>query len=151
MVTTFTSEKFSANNKITMFDHDPANSTVATDVGWVDMRDYDGISMTVFATVFGGNGITVFQIVASSSSSGAGTDGTVVSHAVGDAPDAQGDWLYLECTAEQIRAQETDSTGELRYVSAKLTAENTADEAVVTYLQWGAKHPQTGLTADVVA
>lgn len=152
MVATANVNKFNANNLVTMYDHDPANSTVATDVAWVDMRDFEGIMINVFASDLTGNGITVFQIIGNAQSDGGGTDSDpIISHAVSSAPDAVGDWLTLECSAEMIRELKTSSTGRLRYVTAKLTADNTADEAVVVYTRYGAKFPRDGLTADTVA
>lgn len=152
MVATANVNKFNANNLVTMYDHDPANSTVATDVAWVDMRDFEGIVINVFASTLSGNGITVFQIIGNSQSNGGGSDSaSIISHAVGSPPVAVGDWLTLECSAEMIRELETGLTGELRYVTALLTANNSADEAVVVYTRYGAKFPRDGLTADVVA
>lgn len=143
--------KFFANNKITMYDHDPADSTVATDIGWVDMQEYERFIVVAFASALTGTGVTAFSILANSSSAGSGTDATVVSHAVGSAPDAVGDYLMLECSAEQVRAVETSSTGQLRYVSASLTCNNAADENVVVYILAEAKFPRAALSADVVA
>ena len=145
------SDKMAANLKVNHYDHDPANSTVATDVGWVDMRDFENIMMTTFASALTGVGVTVFQIVANSESNGSGTDAIIKAHAVGSAPDAVGDWLVLECTAKELAQESTSTTGELRYVSAKLTCANTADEQVVTYIRGGAKRPADGLTVDTVA
>lgn len=152
MVATANVNKFNANNLVTMYDHDPANSTVATDVAWVDMKDFEGIMIAVFASTLSGNGITVFQIIGNSQSNGSGTDSaSIISHGVSSPPVAVGDWLTLECSAEMIRELETNSTGQLRYVTALLTANNSADEAVVVYTRYGAKFPRDGLTVDVVA
>lgn len=151
MASSQTSEKFTANAAVTMYDHDPADSTVATDVAWVDMRDYTEFTAITFASALTGAGVTAFTILANSASDGSGTDATIKSHAVGSAPDAVGDYLVLSCTAEEVRSQETSSTGQLRYVTANLTADNAADESVVVYIRSGARRPAAGLTADTVA
>jgi hypothetical protein len=130
---------------------DPANSTVATDIAWVDMRDYENFAALVFTSSLGGNGPTVFTIVANSQSNGGGTDAVIKSHAVGSAPDAVGDFLVLECTDKELAQESTSTTGELRYVSAKVTCHHTDDEAVVVYLRGGAKRAADGLTADYVS
>lgn len=152
MAATTTSEKFVANNQQTMYNHVPA-TTAATDVAWVDMRDYDGITVMAMASTLSGNGVTAFTINANAESDGGGTDAVVVEHGVASAPVAEGDQLVLECTAEQIREVEIlATTGQLRYVTAILTmGNNSSDEAAVTYTRWGPKHPQTGLTSDTVA
>lgn len=145
------SDKLTANLKVNHYDHDPANSTVATDVGWVDMRDYETIMITTFASALTGLGVTAFTIQGNSESDGTGTDAEIKAHAVGSAPDAVGDWLVLECTAKELAQESTSTTGALRYVSAKLTCANAADEQVVTYIRGGAKRAADGLTADTVA
>lgn len=145
------SDKLFSNLKITMYDHDPADSTVATDVEWVDMRDYENFAVLTFASTLTGAGVTAFSILANSKSDGSGTDVTIKTHAVGSAPDAVGDYLVLECTAEEIAQEGADNSEELRYVSANLTCANAADENVVVYVRGGAKRACDGLTADTVA
>ena len=140
------SGSFIHRNKILMFDHD-AGDTSANDVSWQDMRDYDELTVTIFASSLGGNGATAFTILANSESDGSGSDVEIKAHAVGSAPDAVGDWLVLSCTAEELAGLGTD----LRYVSASLTLQNSGDENVVTYLFSHPKFPQANLTADTVA
>ena len=146
------SDKLFANMAMYAFDHDPANSTVATDIGWVDMRDYENFAVLLFTSVLGGSGPTVFTILANAESDGGGTDVTIKSHAVGSAPNAVGDFLVLECTAEEIAQEAADAGVEnVRYVSAKVTCQHTGDEAVVVYVRAGAKRSADGLTADYVS
>lgn len=141
--------KFTANNAVTMYDHDP-NSTSATFVGWADLRDYESFLVAAFASALTGNGVTAFSIYAAPAASDTNAQ-LIVSHAVGSAPDAVGDYLVLECTAEQIATVAASSGYALRYVSAKLTLQNAADENVVVYIRSGAKFPHASLTANVVA
>ncbi len=121
-------EKFFANNKVTSYQVGAIDS--ATDIAWVDMADYEGIAVIATAAALTGVGITAFSLIANSDSAGGGTDATVVSHGVAVAPDAVGDMLVLECTAEQIREVETSATGQLRYLSAKATAAAPASSVV---------------------
>jgi len=144
-------QKLGSNAARYMYDHDPADSTVATDVAWVDMRDYEHFLCMAFASALTGAGVTAFSIVGNTSSTGAGTDRVIVSHAVGSAPDAVGDFLHLECSAEQIASVGEANSEDLRYVSAKLTCANAADEAVVYYERALPRFPKANLTADHVA
>lgn len=141
---------FLSNNKVTQYDHDPG-STAAVDIAWVDMKDYSEITISTFASALTGAGCNAFTILANSESNGSGTDATVATHAIGSAPDAVGDYLFLSVSAEMIRAVETSSTGQLRYVSASITCANAADEQVVTYIRSEPRFAKDGLTADVVA
>lgn len=122
------------------------DATTPKDIAWVDMRDYDSILVTVLAAALTGAGVTVFKILANSASDGSGTDVEIKAHAVGSAPDAAGDYLVLEATAEEIG---TAGAG-LRYVTANIDAANAADQIAVTYIR-RSNRPQAGLTADVVA
>lgn len=146
------SEKLSGKIAVTQYDHDPADSTVATDVAWVDMRDAEHFMALTFASALTGLGVTAFTILANAASDGTGTDVTIKEHAVGTAPDAVGDYLMLECTAEEIAQEGSDAgVANLRYVTANLTCANAADEQVVTYIRAGRKRAYDALTADVIA
>lgn len=145
------SECFTARNAVTVYDHDPADSTVATDVAWVDMRDYEEITVIAFASALTGSGVTAFKLLGNSAADGSGTDAEIKVHAVGSAPDAVGDYLVLSCTAEELKQASTSTTGAIRYVSANLDCNNAADENVVIYIRSKPRFPRTGLTADTVA
>lgn len=137
-----------ANLKVTHYLS--GDATTVKDIAWVDMQDYDAILITAHAAALTGVGVTVFKIIANSESDGSGTDAEIKAHAVASAPDAADDYLVLEASAEEIRAGETSSTGQLRYVSAAIDAANASDEIAVTYVR-KARHAKLNLTADVVA
>lgn len=145
------SQHFLSRNKVTMYDHDPADSTVATDVAWVDMRDFTNFVAIAFASALTGTGVIAFKILGNSQADGSGTDVVIKTHALGSAPDAVGDYVMLECTAEEIAAASTTASGKLRYVSANLDCNNAADENVVVYIRSGARFPTKDLSADTVA
>lgn len=145
------SEHLRSTMKCLMFKHDIADATVATDISWQDFRDYGRILIGVMTNSLGGNGVTAFKILANSSSTGAGTDAEIKAHAVASAPDAVGDYLWLECTAEEIRSMETTATGELRYVSANVDCHHADDTACVVYIMCEPRYPQSGLTADYIS
>ena len=146
------SDKLFSRMALYAYDHDPANSTVDTEIAWVDMRDYESFFVLLFTSVLAGTGPTAFSIVANADSAGGGTDVTIKTHAVGSSPDAVGDFLVLECTAEEI-AQEASDAGvaNARYVCARVTCNNTADECVVVYGRCRSKRAYAGLTPDYVS
>ena len=152
MVSPQASDKVFSRQALYAYDHDPANSTVATEIAWVDMRDYEYFAVLLFTSLLGGNGPTAFTIIANDESDGGGTDVAIKAHGVGSAPDAVGDFLVLSCTAEEI-AQEASDAGvaNARYVTAVVTCHHTDDEAVVVYQRSGTKRAYAGLTADVVS
>lgn len=115
----------------------------------LDSRDYDLILVRCTAAALTGAGVTTFAIAAYTAASG-GSPTTVVSHAVGTAPDAAGDSLILECTAEQIAECAAAAGTDLRYFCVRLTAANAADNIVVTYFLRG-KRQYSGLSADYTA
>lgn len=139
------SEKLTTELAITHYDFDP-DSGDATDVGWVDMRDYDKIVVSFFRTI-GTGALTTFTILANSSSTGASTDVEIKSHALGSQPDAVGDYVFLECTAKELAAAGTD----LRYVSANIDFVTSTDEGVVTYVRGGSRWVRDSQSSDTVA
>lgn len=122
----------------------------ATDIGWVDMRDFDSILISGVATALTGVGLTTFKILANSASDGSGTDVEVKVHALGTAPDAVGDQVFLEATAEEIRQAGVAAGHAVRYVSANAVAANAADRVAFTYIRRG-KRKYRNLTADIIA
>jgi len=149
-------EKFFANAKVEMFDHDPDGTSAAVvtpDAGtterYVDLRDYKGFAVAAMSSTLTGNGVTLLEIVAADDTSG--TNVTVIKSSGTVAADAVGDYVVEECSAEEIAHLSEASGYDLRYVAARITVANAADEAVVAYIRLGAKFPQTGLTADTIS
>ena len=127
-----------------------ADHSSATDVAWVDMRDSLEIVMSTTAVALTGVGVTAFTIVANTNSAGTGDEEILKTHAVGSAPDALGDTLYLSITAPEIAAASGEDGVKYRYVSAKITAANSSDDTLVIYRRVS-KDPEDGKTADSVA
>jgi len=140
-------DKLFTRTKITTYLSGDAST--ATDIGWVDLRDYGGFAATAVAAALTGVGVTQFDIIGNAESDGSGTDVEIKSHPLGTAPDAANDLVVLECTAEEIRHLAT--TYNLRYVSVKLKTANASDNIVVTYIRHNPRWAQDGLTADVIA
>lgn len=141
------SSKISERFIIHSYDHDPADSTVATDVAWVDLCNVKRFLVKTFFSAKTGNGVTAFTLLGNSASNGGGTDVTLKTHALGTAPDAVADQIHLELDENEINAL---SQFGVRYVSANITCANADDEQVVTYVR-EMNTTASGLTADVIA
>lgn len=147
------SDKIATRNAITMWDHDPdtaSASLVTSDGGtttrMVDMRDYEKFGVAAMTTVVAGGAITKLEIVASDDSAGA-TNLTVIKDSGTISANAQGDWAFQECTAEEIRQESEEGGYTLRYVGARITVSNSGSECAVMYIQAGAKRAADALTA----
>ncbi len=144
MVSAVTTERATALAARTIYDFDPGGTSL-TDIAWVDLQGFDWFLVGVFRTI--GTSDMVLHILANDASDGSGTDVTVKTHGFGGGqPDAVGDYIWLSCVAEEIRALDSDA----RYVSAQLSVATGTDEAVVTYERGGGKQ-YTALTAESIA
>lgn len=152
MASTQASDKLFANQNMTMLVHNPTDATVEVATGWVDLRDYENFAVGMVTSLLpSGTGPTVFEIIADADADGGDGNVIIKAHALGSLPNAVGDVVWLECTAEEIRQLGVDNTKELRYVSANVDANHANDEAVLVYVRSGARFPQDGLTADAVS
>ena len=134
------SQEWLANNLVTVYDVDPDDST-ATDVGWVDMSEYNTFTAIAIRTI--GTGATDgFLILSNPNSDGSGSDTTIKTHAIGSEPNAIPDFVVLECNSEEL--------GTDRYVSASIELATSTDEFIVVYVR---SHGKSGLdlTADTIA
>lgn len=127
------------------YDFDP-DSTNATDVAWVPMKDFASFMATFTRTIGAGN-LTGFKILANSQPDGSGTDVEVKVHPLTDQPNALMDQIHLECSAEEIAHLGED----LAYVSANIQFATATDEGVVSYHRGDPRYKKDGLTADIVA
>jgi hypothetical protein len=147
------SAKLSANLKVVAYDFDPDESA-ATDIGFVDMTNYETF-MAVFVRSVGTGALESFNLIANYVTD-TGTDVTVKAHAVADEPNAQADMIILECDASEVHSAVVGGITALanqqaaKYVSAECEFATSTDEGVVIYIM-GAKRPAAALTADVVA
>jgi len=123
--------------KITGYDFDP-NATSAQNVGFVDMRDYTDLAVAVQRTV--GTSAMTLKIVGSHVAAGTNPVDLAVKTFTAGQPDAVGDVVFLEALAAGYR-----------YLSAVVSVATGTDEAVVTYIQAGARFSFDGLTDDIIA
>ena len=89
--------------------------------------------------------VSAFSIVAATSAAGAGAT-PVVSHALGSAPNAVGDQLWLECDLEQVR----ESLAAATHVGIQVQLATAADECVFYFRRAEPFQPRTGLTTDFI-
>ncbi len=91
--------------------------------------------------------VTAARIIACTSAAGTGSVTTVVAHAIGTAPDAVGDTIWLECDAEQVREALPTAT----HVGLEITLATSTDECVVYVEAAAFQYPRAGLTADYIS
>jgi hypothetical protein len=149
------SAKLTSKLKVSIHDHDPGSTDAkllsgdgGTTIAYVDGRDYHNFLYEAMASTLTGSGITKLEIVASATTAFSAV--TVIKDSGTVAADAVGDYVVLECTAEEIAQEGADAGVELRYVTARLTCQNAADEAVVAFVGVP-RHAYSGLTANTIA
>lgn len=156
MVATTSVHKLQARLAIHTVIHQPADAATAqlVDLGQpqgasakcVPIANYREFLAQVTASLLVGNGVVAFSIYAATSAAGANPT-AVVTHAVGTAPDAEGDSLNLECNVEQIREVLPTAT----HVGVWLDCANNDDEVAVTLIRSNPFHTAGALTADYTA
>lgn len=155
MASAVTSQKIASNMAIKSYDHDPG-ATTATDLTNGSTAVYLPIAMfehfgvgCMTSVSASSSGPSLVDIVACTDSSG--TDATtVVSSGVVDA-DAVGDFVWVECTAAQIK-EVGDAAGKVfTHFTAQITCSNSGDECVVTLVRGQPKFPQKDLTATSIS
>lgn len=141
-------KKLLSNLFIKSFDFDP-NGTSLTDVGWVDARPFRDFAFQFFRTI--GTSVVVLKILGNTAINGSGDDVVIKTVTISAQPDAVGDQIFAEVSAEDIAAAGAAAGKSLIGISAQVSVETGTDEAVVTYVFGGARFAKDGLTADIVA
>jgi hypothetical protein len=149
MASSVATNKLAANVKQTAYLHNPADATVATKIGWVDMSLFG--SFLCAAVFVSGTGILTFKLYASESATGAGSPIEVKAHADPTVADAAGDVVFLELTSEELAKLGIATGVDLRYVSAELDCDHADDIVAVVYTRGNPRFACSGLTADVIA
>lgn len=157
MVATYTAHNLLAMCECRIVLHDPAAAATAqlVDLGQPQGAGNKCLPIAVFrkfkvgvsAAVLTGAGVTAFSIYGATAADGTGGV-AVVTHAVGTAPDAVGDTLWLECNAEQIREVLSTAT----HVGVWLDCAHDDDKITVFFERADPLYgPRAGLTADYTA
>lgn len=150
---TYTAEHLTTRAERRLVDYDIDNALNLVDLGQpqgagnkcLPANQFRRFIAGLFRSV-GTGSVTAFQIVAATDAAGSGVT-VVVAHAVGAAPDAVGDTIWLECTAEQIREALPTAT----HVGVRVQLVTTTDEAVVSFERAEPQFPRAGLTADFIS
>ncbi len=127
-----TSQHLLSQLKITQYDFDP-DSADPVDVTWVAAKDVMHFLVIFFRTT-GTSALDTFSIIGNTLADGSGTDTTIVAHAVANEPNAQGDYVVLECNAEQIAQEAADAGVAILGISASIEFNTNSDEGIVTYI-----------------
>jgi hypothetical protein len=156
MVATYTADKLKSKMLVRTVIHQPADAATAqlVDLGQpqgasqkcLPIALFQRVLVQVTASLLVGNGVTAFSIYAATDAAGSGGV-AVVTHAVGTAPDAEGDSLNLECDVNQIREVLATAT----HVGVWLDCANNDDEAAVTIILAEPTYAYPGLTPDYTA
>lgn len=118
-----------------IYDVDADYTTAAVVTSTVtDMRDVLKYGVLAMSSALTGAGISLLEIIGCTASNGTGTI-TVIKSSGAVVADAVGDFVALECTAEELRQEAADAGAALRYCAVRLTMANAADEAVVTVIR----------------
>ncbi len=94
----------------------------------------------------GAGGVDAFNIIAATAADGTGAT-IVKAHALGSAPNAVGDHIFLEVTAEQIHEVLPTAT----HVGVSVELVTAGDEAVVYFERGDPLHARDALTADFIS
>lgn len=146
MASALASKKLTTEIAAKLYDVDP-DATTAFNVAYVDMRDYNVFLAGFFRTV-GTSDLQTFKIMAAEDASG--TNATEIKTGTVD-PDAVGDQVWLECTAQEIAHVGNELGYKLRYVTLQLQFATGTDEGVATYIFGHPRFPSEALTTDIVA
>lgn len=145
------SNKIASNCKWTIHDVDADYSTAAVVTSTVtDALSYGGFGVLAMSSLLAGNGITKVEIIGCTGSDGTGSI-TVIKDSGTVAADAVGDYVFLECTAEELRQEAADAGADLRYYAVRLTNNNSGDEAVISVLATDPRIATSGLTATTIS
>lgn len=147
----YTANKMRCRAKRFMIHDDPADATVARYISpsgagtFYDMRDYGSfLAMAMIGTLAGG--VLTYKIFGAKSAAG-DTPLEIVAHAAPTDCDAAGDFLVLECTAEQLHALGAG----YRYIGVEID-NDAAGDVMEHYFELGEpRFPQDDLTDDYIS
>lgn len=142
-----------AARKLLDFDPDSASETIvdllpgATGKCLPLSDGYQEFLVGLFHSVGTGT-ITGFKVFVSDDADGATNATVVATHAIGSNPDAVGDYLWLEVSAEMIKAVALSTSA---YIGVKVTLTTSTDECVVYIERSKPRFAYAALTADYVS
>lgn len=142
-----------ARRRMVDFDPDSGSETIVTlnpaaSEKLLSLSALGGLRAVIAALMHsvGTGTVTSFRIFVADNAAGTTNPTNVVSHALGSVPDAVGDYLFLEASAEQLRA----ASATAQYWGVKITLGTSTDECVV-YAEEVSKQSFENLSADYVS
>lgn len=153
MAATASVNKLLSQCNLVMVDFDP-DGTAATVVDLdkatggegLTIAGYTGFIAGLFRSVGTGT-VAEFAIIADTDDDMATTPTVVVTHAIGSAPNAVGDTIWLECNAEQVREVLAAAT----HIGVRVDLATSTDECVVFFGRFNPVYAVSGLTADYIS
>jgi len=124
-----------------------ADHSSASDVGWVDAKNFRKFAVVTSAIALTGTGVSALTLQSNTASDGSGTDVSLATRSSITTADAVGDCLWLEADIDDGSA----GTDGARYVNCVITAANAADDHVITYILTDPKYPAASLSGDIIS
>lgn len=154
MPATYSAEHLNSRVESRMVDYDIDDALNVVDLGQpqgagakcLPIKDFHRFRAALFRSV-GTGSVVDFQIIAATNAAGTGSPTIVVEHALGTAPDAVGDTIWLEVDADQIYEVLPTAT----HVGVRVDLSTATDEAVIFFERAMPRFARNGLTADYTA
>jgi len=153
MASTVSTEQIGSKQAVSMYDHDPdgTSATIVSGDGGttlqvVSLDDYENFGVMAMSSALTGAGISKLEIIACDASNGTGNI-TVIKDSGAVVADAVGDYVWQECTAQEVAQLSTTA----KFVGGRITVANAADEAVVAYVRTCPRFATSGLTATSIS
>jgi len=153
MPATYSAEYLFSRSERRMVDYDIDDALNVVDLGQpqgaslkcLPIANFRRFAAALFRSV-GTGSVVAFEIVGATAADGTGAT-IVVAHAIGSAPNAVGDTIWLECDVDQVHEVLATAT----HVGVRVDLSTTTDEAVIFFERAEAMFPRAGLTADFIS
>lgn len=153
MAATYTAHKALARAARVMVDFDPdATTAVIADLDKSGSGECFALSdgyrrfvAGLFRSV-GTGSVTSFEIIAATDADGGGAV-AVAAHAIGSAPNAVGDTIWLECDIDQVKEVLATAT----HIGVRVALVTSTDECVISFERSEPTFVRAGLTADYIS
>jgi len=112
------------------------------------MQDFSQLMAVAMRTVGTSNATAKIQVATSAAGANAAD---LVTKTITDQPNAVGDYIVLECDAQQIAQAAAAAGRAYTHASLVLSLATATDEMVVTYIRSGPRFAHDGLTVELIA
>jgi len=153
MTATYTANRELSNRVRRLVDYDIDGALNVVDLGQPQGAGNKCLPIALFRRFVAGlfrsvgtGSVTAFSIIAATAADGTGAT-IVATHALGSAPDAVGDTIWLEANVEQVREVLAGAT----HVGVQVDLVTAGDECVVYFEQADPLYVSPDLTADFIS